>query len=114
MKFSLHLVSSRLCCAVPSEQDHFGYCAGRCVNICPGIHPGERNLLIGIAKLLWAFEFRELAGAKNDLSAETESSQGVLYCLRDDGCYIRLRSLMKLEMIKRESEQAQQVFDRFD
>jgi len=33
--------------------DHYGYGAGR--RLCPGIHLAERNLFVGIAKLLWAF-----------------------------------------------------------
>ncbi|KAJ5699992.1 Cytochrome P450 [Penicillium majusculum] len=37
------------------HRDHLGYGAGRCV--CPGIHLAERNLIIGVAKLFWAFEF---------------------------------------------------------
>ena len=94
------------------KRDHFGYGAGR--RICPGIHLAERNLIIGVAKLLWAFEFTEPSGAKNDLSAETGSSKGFLHCPKDYGCEVRLRSPLKRDTVMREYAQAQQVFGRFD
>jgi cytochrome P450 len=34
--------------------DLYGYGSGR--RLCPGIHLAERNLFLGIAKLLWAFD----------------------------------------------------------
>ncbi|KAA8647949.1 hypothetical protein EYZ11_008690 [Aspergillus tanneri] len=94
------------------KRDHYGYGAGR--RICPGIHLAERNLFIGVAKLLWAFEFSEPPGSKSDISAESGASQGFLHCPKDYGCVIRLRSPEKRETIMREFAEAQEVFARFD
>lgn len=39
----------------PSKRDQFVFGAGR--RICQGIHIAERSLFLGIARLLWAFNF---------------------------------------------------------
>lgn len=93
------------------NRDHYGYGAGR--RICPGIHLAERNLFIGVAKLLWAIKFGVKEGAVIDTSAETGLSQGFLHCVKEYGCTIKLRSEAKRETIVRELAQAQSVFDRF-
>ncbi|KAB8078110.1 cytochrome P450 [Aspergillus leporis] len=94
------------------KRDHYGYGAGR--RICPGIHLAERNLFIGVAKLLWAFEFTEPPGSDSDISPETGATKGFLHCPRDYKCLIRVRSPMKQETILREFQEAQAVFNRFD
>lgn len=38
------------------KRDHWGYGAGR--RLCPGIHLAERNLFLGLAKLLWALDIQ--------------------------------------------------------
>lgn len=94
------------------NRDHYGYGAGR--RICPGIHLAERNLFIGVAKLLWAINFGVKEGVVIDTSAETGLRQGFLHCVKEYGCTIKLRSEAKRETIMRELAQAQSVFDRFD
>jgi cytochrome P450 len=94
------------------KRDHYGYGAAR--RICPGIHLAERNLFIGVAKLLWAFEFLEPPGSESDMSPESGASQGFLHCPKDYGCAIRLRSQEKRDTIMREFKEAQEVFARFD
>ena len=89
-----------------------GYGAGR--RICPGIHLAERNLIIGVAKLLWAFEFVEPPGSDSDISAHSGASKGFLHCPKDYGCAIRLREPEKRETIMREFAEAQEVFAQFD
>ncbi|KAF2181442.1 m-hydroxybenzyl alcohol hydroxylase [Zopfia rhizophila CBS 207.26] len=93
------------------KRDHFGYGAGR--RICPGIHLAERNLFIGVAKLLWAFEFKEKEGIDNDISEEHGTSKGFLHCPTDYGCSVKLRSEAKRETIMREMDEANEVFARF-
>lgn len=39
-----------------SKRDHFTFGAGR--RICPGMHVAERSLFLGIARLIWAFDFK--------------------------------------------------------
>jgi len=94
------------------KRDHYGYGAGR--RICPGIHLAERNLFIGMAKLLWAFEFTQPTGTESDISAESGASHGFIHCPKDYGCAIRLRSPEKGGTIYREYQEAQEVFARFD
>lgn len=94
------------------KRDHYGYGAGR--RICPGIHLAERNLFIGVAKLLWAFEFTQPEGSYSDIDPESGASQGFLHCPKEYGCGIRLRGPEKRETIMREFREAQEIFARFD
>ncbi|KAI9841068.1 MAG: hypothetical protein M1837_001039 [Sclerophora amabilis] len=96
-----------------ASRDHYGYGAGR--RICPGIHLAERNLFIGVAKLLWAFNFEEKPGTVNDSDPETGYSVGFLHGARDYGCNINVRSEKTRETILREFDEAEKaVFSRFD
>ncbi|KAL8785210.1 MAG: hypothetical protein Q9195_008743 [Heterodermia aff. obscurata] len=94
------------------ERDHYGYGAGR--RICPGIHLAERNLFIGVAKLLWAFNFKVKGGEKMNTSAETGLSQGFLHCVKDYGSSVTLRSEARRDTILREFGEAQTIFARFE
>ncbi|KAL9035720.1 MAG: hypothetical protein Q9214_006454 [Letrouitia sp. 1 TL-2023] len=94
------------------KRDHYGYGAGR--RICPGIHLAERNLFIGVAKLLWAFKFGVKQGGDINTSAETGLSQGFLHCVKEYGSSIMLRSEAKRETIMKEFEEAQATFSRFE
>ncbi|KAF2135651.1 uncharacterized protein K452DRAFT_281196 [Aplosporella prunicola CBS 121167] len=89
-------------------RDHFGYGAGR--RVCPGIHLAERNLFIAMAKLLWAFDFRK----RPDDNGQVESSIGFLQCVRDYKCMITPRSEKRAETIRREFEEAQEVFEDYE
>ncbi|CAI7595623.1 unnamed protein product [Penicillium bialowiezense] len=93
------------------KRDHYGYGAGR--RICPGIHLAERNLFIGVAKLLWAFEFTQPVGSFSDIDPESGASQGFLHCPKEYGCGIRLRG-EKRGTIEKEFREAQELFARFD
>lgn len=93
-------------------RDHYGYGAGR--RICPGIHLAERNLAIGVAKLLWAFEFSHPAGTVSDINPESGLSEGFLQAPKDYGLGIKLRSAARGETIRRDYEKAQEIFARYD
>ena len=80
----------------------------------PGIHLAERNLFIGVAKLLWAFNFSVKRGEKINISAETGLSQGFLHCVKEYGSSITLRSEGRRDTILREFEEAQTIFTRFE
>ncbi|KAH7092976.1 cytochrome P450 [Paraphoma chrysanthemicola] len=43
-----------------SRRDHFGFGAGR--RICPGMNVADRSLLLGIARIFWAFEVKPKIG----------------------------------------------------
>lgn len=94
------------------KRDHYGYGAGR--RICPGIHLAERNLFIGIAKLLWAFEFTQPTGTESNTDPKSGASQGFLHCPKDYGLAIKLRSPDRRNTICKELEKAKSVFAKFD
>ncbi|KXJ84916.1 cytochrome P450 [Microdochium bolleyi] len=53
-----------------AAEDHYGYGAGR--RICPGIHLAEREMFIGIARLIWAFDFgQKLDNLGSPISTDT-------------------------------------------
>jgi cytochrome P450 family 619 len=100
------------------SRDHYGYGSGR--RICPGIHLAERNLFLGIAKLIWAFSIEPALDEKGqpvdyDFSPETGYSEGFLVCVKDFPCVIKPRSEARRATIMKEFEVAQRdVFSRFD
>ncbi len=78
------------------------------------MHLAERNLFIGVAKLLWAFKFEVKRGEQIDVSAETGLSQGFLHCVKEYGSSIKVRSEGRRETILREFEEAKTTFGEFD
>ncbi|KAH7311321.1 putative cytochrome P450 [Stachybotrys elegans] len=61
-----------------SQRDHFSFGAGR--RICPGMHVADRNLFLGISRLLWAFEFKRPLDDKGEeiVPDPSKASQGFL------------------------------------
>lgn len=100
------------------KRDHFGYGAGR--RICPGMYLAERNLLLSVAKLIWAFKFEAQAAPDGtpmpvDADPVTGYHNGFLYCPKEYACNPVLRSERVRETVLREYEQAQtDVFSRFE
>lgn len=100
------------------SRDHYGYGSGR--RLCPGIHVGERNLFLGIAKLIWAFSIEPGLDEKKrliepDFNPETGYSEGFLVCAKDFGCRVTPRSEARRTTVMREYDQArEEVFARFD
>jgi len=98
-------------------RDHWGYGAGR--RLCPGIQLAERNLFLGISKLLWGFDFRPGKDASGktvepDVSNETGYSAGLLVCAHQFPCEIKVRSEARRKTIMREYEAAQvEVFAKY-
>ncbi|KAH8698126.1 putative cytochrome P450 oxidoreductase [Phaeosphaeriaceae sp. PMI808] len=92
-------------------RDHYGYGVGR--RICPGIHLAERNMLLGIAKLLWAFKFEKGDGPL-DNDPVKGYHHGFLYCAKDYACNPVVRSQEIRGTIEREFDVAKtEVFSRF-
>ncbi|KAL2862702.1 cytochrome P450 [Aspergillus lucknowensis] len=102
----------------PDTSDHYGYGTGR--RIFPGIHVSERNLLLAIAKIIWAFDIEagsdeEGNRVEPDSSPGTGYSEGFLVCAKDFKCTIRPRSDARRETIMREfSEEQEQIFAGFE
>lgn len=103
--------------ADPEDRDHYGYGAGR--RLCPGIHLAERNLFLGMAKLLWAFDFgpgKDESGAviEPDVDPLTAYSEGFLVCAHPFGCEIKARSEKRRDTILREFSMAESsVFSKY-
>ncbi|KAF3941819.1 hypothetical protein ABW19_dt0208027 [Dactylella cylindrospora] len=98
------------------SRDHYGFGVGR--RICPGIHIGERNVFIGIAKLLWAFNFEEAIGGngqkiKMDIDPRTGYTEGFLHCAHPFKCKISVRNEARMQVIVKEFEAAKAVFTEY-
>ncbi|KAI0433347.1 putative cytochrome P450 oxidoreductase [Xylaria sp. FL1042] len=100
-----------------TKRDHYGYGVGR--RICPGMHLAERNMLISVAKLIWAFKFEAQTGSDGspvriDADPVTGYHNGFLYCPKAYGCRPVVRSERIRETVLREfSEAEKNVFSRF-
>ncbi|KAI9931097.1 hypothetical protein MW887_010754 [Aspergillus wentii] len=94
------------------NRDHYGYGVSR--RICPGIHLAERNLLLAVTKLLWAFDFLPDERKTIDTDLRTGYNRGFLYSAKPFGCRTKVRSDRVRETVEREFGIAQRdVFSRF-
>lgn len=59
-----------------SSRITYSFGAGR--RICPGIHSAKQSLLLGLAKMLWAFDILPAEGKEIDLGLETGFVQGLI------------------------------------
>jgi cytochrome P450 family 619 len=98
--------------ADPNDRDHYSYGAGR--RICVGIHIVERNLLINIAKLVWAFNFQAKEGqeALND-SPEQGYSPGFVIAPWPYQCEVVMRDGKVKEVVEREMRGAMEVIGEY-
>ncbi|GME25889.1 uncharacterized protein K452DRAFT_322925 [Neofusicoccum parvum] len=101
------------------KRDHYGYGAGR--RICPGMYLAERNMLLSIAKLIWAFRFERQVGPDDGLPLPVDPdpvtgyNHGFLYCPKYYGCKPVVRSEKIRESILREFGTVErEVFGRFE
>jgi cytochrome P450 family 619 len=98
-------------------RDYYGYRSGR--RPCPGIHLAERNLLWGIAKLVWAFNIRlgkdeDRKVVEPDVDPYTGYSEGFLVCAHPFKCEIEARSENGRKTIPKEYEIAEkEVFSKY-
>jgi cytochrome P450 len=97
----------------PELRDHYGYGSGR--RLCPGIHLAERNLFLGIAKLLWAFDIKPGKDSDVDVDPVTAYSEGFLTCAHPYGCEVEVRSEGRKETILREFKRAEEeIFSKYE
>ncbi|RYC62618.1 hypothetical protein CHU98_g3609 [Xylaria longipes] len=101
-----------------TKRDHYGYGVGR--RVCPGMHLAERNMLLSVAKLIWAFKFEAQTkpdGTPVPIDADpiTGYHNGFLYSPKAYGCKPVLRSEKIRETVLQEFGEAERdVFSRFD
>ena len=94
-----------------TSRDHYGYGAGR--RICPGIHVAERNLFVGIVKLLWAFDFGEIPDFPVDVNPRSGYTEGFLHCAKPFQCSITIRE-GRQHIIQKEYNVAQHLFQQYE
>ncbi|KAI1336781.1 cytochrome P450 [Xylariaceae sp. FL0016] len=86
-----------------NKRDHFVFGAGR--RLCQGMHIADRNLFLGISRLLWAFNFEKAAdettGEKVTPNME-DLTEGLLVCPKPFRADIKPRSPHKAESIRKE------------
>jgi len=93
------------------SRDHFTFGAGR--RICPGMHLAERSLFVAIAKLLWAFEFKEKSGKPIDIDPNTGFMDGIVRTPKDFECEIRVREGRE-GVLEREFAEARDVLVKYE
>ncbi|KAI0102540.1 putative cytochrome P450 [Nemania sp. FL0031] len=89
-----------------SQRDNFSFGAGR--RLCPGIHVADRSLFLGIARLLWAFDFkRPLDNEGNEIIPDpTKVTQGFVASPLPFKVIITPRDAKRAEIICKEWETA--------
>ncbi|KAF3127945.1 hypothetical protein TWF569_011645 [Orbilia oligospora] len=97
-------------------RDHYSFGVGR--RICPGIHLAERNVWLGVAKLLWAFKFEKATGADGqpiemNVDPKTGYTEGFLHCALPFKCKVTVRSEERRKTILKEFELAKQIFNEY-
>lgn len=93
------------------HRDHYGYGTGR--RFCPGVHLAERNLFLGMAKLLWAFDMKPKKAAP-DTDPVTGYCEGFLVCANDFEAEFEVRGEKRREAILREFGEVEAGFARFE
>ncbi|KAI2643559.1 cytochrome P450 2D18 [Xylaria nigripes] len=99
------------------NRDHFGYGIGR--RICPGIHLAERALWLAVARVMWAFAFRQKTDASGkpipiDVEPATGYRDGFLNQCFPFEVDIKVRSSKRLETIKASYAKAEaEVFSTY-
>ncbi|RWA05860.1 hypothetical protein EKO27_g9244 [Xylaria grammica] len=85
-----------------SERDHFTFGAGR--RICQGMHAAEKSLFLGIARLLWGFEFRRPVREDGDeiVLDPTQVTQGLVCSPSPFKAIISPRDSTRAEIIRKE------------
>ena len=67
----------------------YDFGAGR--RICPGMHSAKQSLLLGLAKVLWAFDVLPPEGKEIDLSLEKGFVQEIALHPKDFDVVLKLR-----------------------
>lgn len=90
-----------------SKRDMFTFGAGR--RICPGMHVAERSLLLGIARILWAFNIEPAVdGNGNPIIPDADNlTQGFVCMPVEYPAKITPRSKERAEIVRKEWEIAE-------
>ncbi|KAH7397323.1 cytochrome P450 [Pyrenochaeta sp. MPI-SDFR-AT-0127] len=88
--------------ADPGKRDHFVFGAGR--RLCQGMHIAERTLFLGIARMLWGFDFHpaRAADGNNMMPNAEDLTEGLLVQPKPFSARIVPRNSEKVARIKLE------------
>jgi cytochrome P450 len=94
-----------------SKRDHFAFGTGR--RICPGMNVADRSMLLGIARIFWAFDVRHKIGedGKKIMPQQDEFHEGFVAIPKRFEVDIKPRSGAKREIVEREWERAKKSLD---
>jgi hypothetical protein len=94
-----------------SKRDHFVFGTGR--RICQGMHIAERSLFLGMARMLWAFNFEKARDANGaEITPDiTKLIQGLFVMPEPFPAKITPRSEKYVERIRQEWADAEKLLD---
>lgn len=93
-----------------AQRDTFTFGGGR--RLCPGIHVAERSLFLGIARMLWAFDFAPPVDARSGevlLPDAEKLTQGFVCMPEPYAAKITPRSKERADTVTREWEEAKDL-----
>ncbi|KAH8886004.1 cytochrome P450 [Thozetella sp. PMI_491] len=95
----------------PGNRDHFGFGAGR--RICPGMHVADRSMFLGIARMLWAFNFEKAKDAEgHDITPVADDlTEGLAVGPVLFPAKITPRSAIRAQKVTEAWEQCQELLD---
>lgn len=90
-----------------SQRDHFGFGAGR--RICPGMNVADRSMLLGVARIFWAFDVKPKKGAT--MPVQDDFEEGFVAIPKKFEVSVRPRSEEREQVVRREWEEAKDILD---
>jgi cytochrome P450 len=98
-------------CIDVSRRDHFGFGAGR--RICPGMNVADRSMLLGIARIFWAFDVSPKVGAdgKVNMPVQDDFVPGFVAIPKTFDVVVTPRSAAKKAIVEKEWEMAKMDLD---
>lgn len=95
-------------CIDVSRRDHFAFGAGR--RICPGMSVADRSMLLGIARIFWAFDVSPKVGSDGlvRLPVQDDFEPGFVAMPKKFEAVVTPRSEGKREIVRKEWERAKE------
>lgn len=90
-----------------SQRDHFGFGAGR--RICPGMNVADRSMLLGIARIFWAFDVKPKKGAS--MPVQDDFEEGFVAIPKRFEVDVKPRSAEREAIVRKEWEEAKGMLD---
>ncbi|KAI0196404.1 cytochrome P450 [Astrocystis sublimbata] len=95
-----------------SQRDQYNFGTGR--RVCQGMHIADRNLFLGMSRLLWAFDFKraiDQSTGKEIVPDMEDLTEGMLVCPKHFPGDIKPRNAKKVEAIRAEWAKMTELLD---